>query len=216
MATGGISLNQQIKMVASKLSHFKTWVRTNLVTNTYLTDNFVTKAFANSNLVLSTNTDQTLDGEYTFTNPPVLSGSRIETDSIPFTALSGWAEYTPETLPEYFHTKIPFSVIAKPLYVHLGSQTTLPDFSILTCGYFINFIIEGIITDVTIPDTIQSGQDVRLFNTCSVPVNVICPFQAFNQFYSPNGTNVFVILPKSVFEFTVIQITTGEKYIFVK
>ena len=216
MSTGGFTLNQHIKEVAARLTRFKTWVRTNLVTNTYLTDNFVTKAFADSNFVFSTNLEQALDGEYTFKNPPVLSGSRIESDSIPFTALSGWAEYTPETLPDYFHTKIPFPVIAKPLYFHLGSQTTLPDFSILTSGYFINFIIEGIITDVTIPDTIQSGQDVRLFNTCNTPVNVRCPFPAFNPFYSPNGTFLFVILPKSVFEFTVVQITTGEKCIFVK
>jgi len=216
MSTGGFTLNQHIREVAAKLTRFKTWVRANLVTNTFLSDNFVTKAFANSNFVFSTNVEQALDGEYTFNNPPVLSGSRIVSDSIPFTALSGWAEYTPETLPDYFNTKIPFPVIGKPLYIHLGSQTTLPDFSILTSGYFINFIIEGIITDVTIPDTIQSGQDVRLFNTCSTSVNIICPFQAFNPFYSPNGTNVFVILPKSVFEFTVIQITTGEKYIFVK
>ena len=216
MATGGFTLNQHIKEVSSKLKIFKAWVRTNLVTSTWVSDNFVTKAFADSNFVSASNAEQTIDGEYTFTNPPVLSGSKIQSDSIPFTALSGWAEYTPETLPEYFHTKIPFSVIGKPLYIHLGSQTTLPDFSILTCGYFINFIIEGIITDVTIPDTIQNGQDVRLFNTCNTPVNICCPFPAYNPFYSPNGMNLFVILPKSVFTFTVIQTTTGEKYIFAK
>ena len=114
--------------------------------------------------------------------------------------------------------KTPFEDIGRPRFINLqATKYVLPDYSILTSGYFINFVIEEGMTDIYIPKTIHAGQDIRFFNTSSREVKIHCPFPPFNPFYSPTGeTNNFVMVAKSVFIFTVVKLTDGTKLIFVQ